>query len=76
MCINLITHGKCIIFLQRPDSELSLAQQIPSDALLHQVAERAYNRDWNVLASKLNVGSDEITSIEKQYPDDALDQVK
>lgn len=53
-----------------------MAQQIPSDALLLQVAERAHTRDWNVLVKKLDLSPDEITSIERQNQDDEVIQVQ
>ena len=61
--------------LQRPDSELSLAQQIPGDALLKLVAERAHNRNWNLLGSKLTVAAEDIEQIETNNPDDPVAKV-
>ena len=61
--------------LQRPDSELSLAQQIPGDALLKLVAERAHNRNWNLLGIKLTVAAEEIEQIEMNNPDDPVAKV-
>ena len=61
--------------LQRPDSELSLAQQIPGDALLKLVAERAHNRNWNLLGNKLTVAAEEIEQIEMNNPDDPVAKV-
>ena len=61
--------------LQRPDSELSLAQQVPGDALLKLVAERAHNKDWKLLGNKLNVATEEIEQIEMNNLDDPVAKV-
>ena len=73
--MGIISKGNVHSSLQRPNSELSLAQQVPGDVLLKLVAERAHNKDWNLLGNKLNVATEEIEQIEMNNLDDPVAKV-
>ncbi len=52
-----------------------MSQQIPNDIVLKEVAERAQRRDWKLLATELKLSSDDISSFERNNPQDVQNQV-
>ena len=63
------TSGSPLVFQQ------SVGKQIPNDALLREVAQRAQRKDWPLLANKLEFVQADIDTFTNQHPRDKQEQV-